>query len=297
MQDILARANKFTKTRAEQREEASKIVYNLRDTIMIAKGFVVTVEGFAEVCTDKELIQKAITNLKANNFDKVRVVLRRMSKSLKDSAVKCEKLEKSCNKDRDVALSAATKCDTAAHSAGNKKLATQVGGATGSTLALAGAGGGAVVAAGVVGSVVLGFATFGIGTVIGLAATAGGAAAVLGAAGVGGAIGTHYSAKKLGKEITLLESLSTTYSSIAESSTTMKQLVQELNLKVDTAAREFEDLNWSYEEKIADGMSYTLTKLSESCYKMQPNLAKTKKDLEELSSQLKLFSDKLSECK
>ena len=62
-----------------------------------------------------------------------------------------------------------------ASEADNTQIATQVGGGVSSGLALAGATGGIVTAVGVVGSVVAGVFTFGIGMVVGLAATAGAA--------------------------------------------------------------------------------------------------------------------------
>ena len=295
IEDILKGIEQLSEFLNNQEGGARRLIYDFGDTITEAEAFIEKVDDFANLCKDKDHMQRIATAMQANDLRLLKDQLCKMAKRLNAATALCQSIDESCHKRQDNAVAAAEECDIKAAEAEVTKLYKQLGGGIGSGLALAGAGGATAVAAGVLGSVALGVFTFGIGTIVGLTATAGGAAVTLAATGVGGAVATSFAAQRLDKIITGLKSLKMSYIAVGDTSTEVLVVVKSLNIKVNTAEDAIDDLKRECEENVLESISITLNHLCETCNKLLPRIAQSKESLRKLqehSTQLRTALNK-----
>ena len=283
IEDILEGIDKLQEFQNDQEGGVRRLIYDFGDTTTDAEAFMEKIDDFARLCADNKNMQRITTAMQANDFRSLKGLLNKMAKRLHAATSVCENISKDCHKRQDDAVAAAKECDDKVDEAERIKFYKQLGGGIGSGLALAGAGGATAVAAGVVGSVALGFVTFGIGTVVGLAATAGVAATTLAATGVGGAVATSFAAQRLDKVVTGLIKLKESYIAIGDASTELMAVVKSLNIRVNTAEDAIDDLKIECEEKVVDSISFTLNHLCETCNRLLPRIAQSKESLRKLN--------------
>ena len=300
IEDILEGIDKLTEFQNNQEGGARRLIYDFGDITSEVEAFMTKVEDFAKICANNKNLQRIITAMQANNYRPLKDLLRKMATRLEKATTKCNKISEACHRRQDDAMAAAKECDNKVDEAEHIKFYKQLGGGISSGLALAGAGGATAVAAGVLGSVALGFATFGIGTVVGLAATAGSAAVTLAATGVGGAVATTFAARRLDRVVTGLIKIKESYIAIGDASTEMMDVVRSLNIKVNTAEDAFDDLERECQEKVIDSTRFTLNHLCITCNKLLPRIAQSKESLRKLrehSTQLRTALNSKSQKK